>query len=184
MRALAPECCRFQPAAHRRHDQQSRSPSRARVHRYATHNERRQLHGQYKRERADFLAEFQAAQAGASSVTQTALSAATRTFAVATPPRTPLTDEPHANSGGLGDGTMTDRLSPVQVVSSGVAQVAGGRFHSHFIKTDGTLWGMGLNDEGQLGIGTNSSHFSPKLVLASGVSQVAAGRDHSLWLVT
>ena len=69
---------------------------------------RRMLHSQYKRERAEFLSEFQQAQAGASTVTQHALSAASSTFAVDTPPRTPNTGVRPRNSNGNGNGNGID----------------------------------------------------------------------------
>ena len=52
--------------------------------------------------------------------------------------------------GQLGDGTRTGRLTPVQV-ATGVRSVAGGFYHSLFVKTDGTLWAMGANSLGQSG---------------------------------
>ena len=38
--------------------------------------------------------------------------------------------------------------------SSGVSQISAGFDNSIFIKTDGSLWGMGYNMSGQLGLGT------------------------------
>ncbi len=56
------------------------------------------------------------------------------------------------SSGQLGDGTTTDRSSPVQVsgLKDVVAIAAGGR-HSLALKADGTLWAWGYNFMGQLG---------------------------------
>jgi alpha-tubulin suppressor-like RCC1 family protein len=57
--------------------------------------------------------------------------------------------------GQLGDGTNTDRLTPVLVVNlSGVTHIAAGGSHSLALKNDGTVWGWGGNYLGQLGIGT------------------------------
>jgi alpha-tubulin suppressor-like RCC1 family protein len=86
--------------------------------------------------------------------------------------------------GQLGDGTQTDRHTPVQVVASGVTQITGGGYHSLFIKSDGSLWAMGDNTFGQLGDGTTTNRYSPVQILASGVTQVAGGSDHSLFVKT
>ena len=43
--------------------------------------------------------------------------------------------------GQLGDGTTTQRLSPVQVgTASNWATVGGGQYHTLALKSDGTLW--------------------------------------------
>ena len=70
--------------------------------------------------------------------------------------------------------------TPIQVIDSGVTQVAAGGFRSLFLKNDGSLWAMGHNDYGQLGNGNTSSQYSPIEVIDSGVAQVAAGGYHSL----
>ncbi len=86
-----------------------------------------------------------------------------------------------ANSyGQLGDGTTTERITPIQVATD-ISQVAAGPVHSLFVKTDGTLWAMGYNESGQLGDGTSTDRITPVQV-ASDVSQVAAGSEHSLFL--
>ena len=63
-----------------------------------------------------------------------------------------------------------------------VTQIAAGRVHSLFLKSDGSLWGMGENYSGQLGDGTNNSTNRPELILASNVTAIAAGHDFSLFL--
>jgi formylglycine-generating enzyme required for sulfatase activity/alpha-tubulin suppressor-like RCC1 family protein len=84
--------------------------------------------------------------------------------------------------GQLGDGTTTNRTSPVKVVDSGVAQVATAYGRSLFLKSDGSLWAMGQNGFGQLGDGTTTNKLSPVKVVESGVIQIAAGENHSLFL--
>ena len=67
-------------------------------------------------------------------------------------------------------------------LKSSADTMAGGGFHSLFIKGDGSLWSMGGNDRGQLGDGTESNRTSPVLIRASGIVSVAAGFKHSLYI--
>jgi alpha-tubulin suppressor-like RCC1 family protein len=68
-----------------------------------------------------------------------------------------------------------------------VTKVAGGSFHSLFLKSDGSLWAMGYNYYGQLGDGTygfppfNSTNL-PEQIVATNVTAVAAGNYHSLFI--
>ena len=90
-------------------------------------------------------------------------------------------------SGQLGDGTTTDRDTPMSVPGlSGVIAIAagdaegGGESYTLALKSDGTVWGWGYNINGQLGDGTNSSRLSPvKAVGLSGVVAIAAGEYSS-----
>ena len=85
-------------------------------------------------------------------------------------------------TGQLGDGTMTTRLTPTQVLS-GASAIAAGTLHMVAAKADGTAWAWGSNGNGQLGDGTTVNHYSP--VQVSGlvdVVAVAAGTTHSLAL--
>jgi len=68
-------------------------------------------------------------------------------------------------SGQLGDGSITDRVTPVEIESSGVASVTAGSYHSLYLKSDGSLWAMGRNNYGQLGDGSADSRTTPVLVL-------------------
>jgi len=73
--------------------------------------------------------------------------------------------------GQLGDGTYTT-VSPYgtnraeQIVASGVTAIAGGGYHSLFVKSDGSLWAMGWNGGGQLGDGTYNQNNRPKQIVA------------------
>src|SRR5258705_13498427 len=53
--------------------------------------------------------------------------------------------------GQVGDGTTTDRLSPVQTSAlNGVVAVAAGWYHSVALRSDGTVWTWGDNEDGAL----------------------------------
>ncbi|HQJ06039.1 MAG TPA: chromosome condensation regulator RCC1, partial [Spirochaetota bacterium] len=55
-------------------------------------------------------------------------------------------------SGQLGDGTTTNKSSPVQIgVSTDWARVSCGNDHTIAIKSNGALWAWGGNNYGQLG---------------------------------
>jgi alpha-tubulin suppressor-like RCC1 family protein len=99
-----------------------------------------------------------------------------------------------ADYGILGDDTRTDKSSPVQTVSAGTnwSQVSVGTyFHTVAIKTDGTLWGWGLNQNGSVGDGTNTQRSSPvqtssggnnwKQAIAGHAATVAIKTDGTLW---
>ena len=60
--------------------------------------------------------------------------------------------------GQVGDGTTTDRWTPVQVQGmADVVAIAGGVWHTIALRRAGTVWAWGGNDYGQLGDGTNSA---------------------------
>ena len=86
-------------------------------------------------------------------------------------------------NGRLGDNTTTNKSSPVQTIAGGTnwKQVAGGRYHTAAIKTDGTLWLWGFNSSGQLGGNTTIDKSSPVQTIAAGTNwkQVASGAYHT-----
>ena len=89
--------------------------------------------------------------------------------------------------GQLGDGTKTDRSTPVPVQGlTGVVAVAAGEYHSLALKSDGTLWAWGFNNNGQLGeVPTTITSIRTTPVPVSGLTgvvAVAAGEFHSLAL--
>jgi alpha-tubulin suppressor-like RCC1 family protein len=65
--------------------------------------------------------------------------------------------------GQLGDGSTTDRTTPVQVLT-GVSAVAAGADHTLALKQDGSLWDWGSSSNGQLGDGSSGPHPTPVLV--------------------
>jgi hypothetical protein len=86
--------------------------------------------------------------------------------------------------GQLGDGTTTDRLTPVQVSGlTSVTAIAGGNFHTIALKGDGTVWTWGNNFAGELGDGTNTNRSTPVQVSGlTGVTAIAGGNFHTIAL--
>ncbi len=89
--------------------------------------------------------------------------------------------------GQLGNGTNTTLFpygisTPVQIVANGVTSIAAGGTFSLFIKSDGSLWGMGDNRSGQLGNGTYVSTNRPIQIVNTNVTAIAAGANHSLFI--
>jgi len=85
--------------------------------------------------------------------------------------------------GQLGDGMITDRLTPVDVLglTSGMTDVSAGDYHSCALTSEGGVKCWGENGFGQLGDGTITSHSTPVDVgeLTSGVIAIRAGKDHT-----
>jgi alpha-tubulin suppressor-like RCC1 family protein len=87
-------------------------------------------------------------------------------------------------SGALGDGTTTDRPTPVPLSLSNVTAVSGsaygyfGAAFTLYLKSDGTVDATGWNGEGELGNGSTSSSavLSPTPVSGlSGIKSIVAG---------
>jgi alpha-tubulin suppressor-like RCC1 family protein len=89
--------------------------------------------------------------------------------------------------GQLGDGTKTQRLTPVAVagLSSGVRAIASGGNHTCAVTTTGAVFCWGENIAGQLGDGTTSQRSTPVQVSGlSGIQSVSLGYYHSCALGT
>lgn len=82
--------------------------------------------------------------------------------------------------GQLGDGSKTNRKTPVEIMSD-VQSISAGGNHSLILKNDGTIWAMGRNNYGQLGDGTTIDRLLPVQIM-SNVQAVSAGENHSLFL--
>jgi RHS repeat-associated protein len=80
--------------------------------------------------------------------------------------------------GELGQGDSSNgSLAPAQAVGlTNVTSVAAADQHTMALKSDGTVWGWGLNNSGQVGDGTTTMRYSPVQVTGlSGATAVAAG---------
>src|SRR6056300_1251736 len=97
--------------------------------------------------------------------------------------------------GNLGDGTTTNRLSPVLInggslSGKNVSSVTCGYYHNVVTATDGSLHGFGYNGGGDLGDGTTTDRTSPVLINGGGslsgksVSSVACGEYESYAIAT
>jgi len=94
--------------------------------------------------------------------------------------------------GQLGDGTTTNRDTPVNVASDVIA-IAAGSYHSLYITKDGKLWAMGYNIPDPSGNNTTTTsdgatnddsvtYQATPVQVASDVVSVTAGGFHSLFV--
>ncbi len=86
-----------------------------------------------------------------------------------------------ASAGQLGinpdQGAMTPDFHQVDrvKVAAGVISFSTGRTHTAYVKTDGSLWTLGRNNEGQLGDGTNDSRAGAVQIAANVVEVSCSG---------
>jgi hypothetical protein len=95
--------------------------------------------------------------------------------------------------GQLGDGTTTQRETPVQVPNlTNVVAVAAGTYHALALKSDDLVWAWGYNGSGQLGDGTTTNRLTPvqvqnltnvKAIASSATANhsLALKRDGTVW---
>lgn len=81
--------------------------------------------------------------------------------------------------GELGDGTNTDKSTPVQASAlTDITTVTSGWFHSLYLKNDFTVWACGKNDASQLGDGTTINKLTPTPI--SGLCSVVSIEENSI----
>ncbi len=92
----------------------------------------------------------------------------------------------YGNFGPVGDGTVIQRSSPVQVGNlTDWSSVVSGGYRSHAIKTDGSLWSWGRNLFGHLGLGDVINRSSPVQVgNLTDWSSVSANSSYGLAIKT
>ena len=88
--------------------------------------------------------------------------------------------------GALGDGTSTNRSSPVSVVGgfTNWARISAGRNHNAGLRANGQAWCWGQGTNGQLGDGAASNRSSPVSVVGGFTDwvQISAGTAHTVGL--
>lgn len=93
-------------------------------------------------------------------------------------------------NGSIGDGTTTQRTTPVKMLgrAANVVKAAAGELTTYLLKSNGTVWGTGLNTSGQLGQGNaaNTSYLEQVLETTTKrleqITDISAGANFLLML--
>jgi alpha-tubulin suppressor-like RCC1 family protein len=90
--------------------------------------------------------------------------------------------------GALGVNDTTHRSTPVTTLLGGTnwKSIAGGYYHTVALKTDGTLWTWGYNNNGQLGVNDTTTRSTPVTTLLGGTNwkSIAGGLYYTVALKT
>jgi alpha-tubulin suppressor-like RCC1 family protein len=96
--------------------------------------------------------------------------------------------------GQLGDGTTTSSSTPIAISTTNIGTtfpitaIAGGYYHSLFLRSDGKVFACGYNDNGRLGDGTTTDRLIPieidrtNIGTSLPITAIAAGANHSLFI--
>ena len=89
------------------------------------------------------------------------------------------------NTGELGVNDRTSRSSPVQIPGTTWSSVHGAQYASYAIKTDGTLWVWGKNEDyGNLGTINRINYSSPVQVPGTTWSKISSGSNTTIAIKT
>jgi len=86
--------------------------------------------------------------------------------------------------GQLGDGTITNRNTPIRIGTGKDWQsISAGGAHTIGIRKDGSLWAWGWNEYGQLGDGTTLDKTTPiRIGTGTDWQSITAGNWHTIAL--